>query len=861
MLREYLVAPTKNFLDAEAMSAARASQRKRPATRYRGGAPVIIAMLIACMAALWTGVYLHLEAERELVGSQSRLSAENVAKGIAEQASTLSSSVDKLMLIFRLLLRDGRDPRDIIDLQNLGWMNLGFIAQVAIADADGVITDTNLGPLKTPVSIADRIHFTVHKNSTEDRLFISDPVIGRVSESMTIQFSRPLRDDHGRFRGVIVVSVATKRLVEFFRTIKLPFGGWISLVNNRGIIVADAMDAEDSSMIGKNVLHSDGIKEALPERDTCRDADALINGRPMLICIVKVRDYPLWITVATPKSAIYEGYNLDRTNVIAYSAGFSALLTILAVIFAHRDWSLWKSQRVIQVLVNRELEKATEISMVLSSIDEGLLIISPDGEILAFNRKTLDILDIPAAPDNPTVGTLVGAMTRGDASPPNTHELVVEALTAPRDEISSGALSINNRSIEVRTFTGSDGNRIKVLRDISEQIRSRDALRQAALSFEKLSEKRAEFLAIFSHEIRTPLHAIIGYSKLLAETELDESQRQLLDAVMSPASHLRAIVGDVLDFVTLDSDGMALNEGPLDLFQICDRIAPIATTLIGSRDIRFQANIPHDIPMTLLGDEKRLFQLLINIVGNAIKYTDKGLVTFDVKILERSSDNIALRFIVTDTGQGIDASDLGRIFAPFERGMAAQGPQEGTGLGLAICAKIIKRMNGSIKIDSAVGVGTSILFDIPLRLAAPRALTAGKTNSAAVSLDILVAEDNRASRILIERLMNRLGHRVTTAENGKVALDASKAARFDLILMDLQMPVLDGWSATREIRKISRERGERPFIVALTAQALRSDRQAAMEAGFDGFLEKPIVDEELTAILARASALHNQPAS
>ena len=826
---------------------------------YRGRMAMIVGMFCVFLLALWTGVYLHLRSERELVRIQSEISNINIATGIAEQTRTLSSSVDKMLLLFRLLLLDSNGPRSLGDISQLSWLNVDFLTQIAIADENGTIVDSNLGRPTGTVTIADRPHFLVQKYATSDELYISDPVIGRVSGAQTIQFTRGLRDNSGKFNGAIVASIDATRLSAFYRTIDLPYGGWVSLVNDRGVILAEALAAGSYPMVGESITDGPNARQWLSRGDRCVETIAIKTGEPILLCLKKVQGFPLWITLGRPLSAVYESYERDKFTIIGFAAGCSIVFLFISAAFLFRDRRLWDAQRQVYCANKREIVRASEVAAVLSSIDEGIFIIRPDGQIWGYNSKALELLEAPHTTGSLTPEMLAHSLGTRSSSDSSGVQDVIDALKplmAP-----STTIRIRGRTIELRTLPGHNGDLIKVLRDISEQVKARDNLRKNLSSIRELSEKRAEFLAILSHEIRTPLHAIIGYSTLLSETGLDERQQQLLDSMQAPAAHLRAIVNDVLDFLNLEAGGMVVKHEPFDLFALCDRISPIAATLIGSRGIEFRTTLSPDLPAALVGDEKRVFQLLLNFVGNAIKYTQRGFVRLDVSSVARTMTRATVRFVVTDTGQGIEAGDLEKLFKPFERGAAASGPREGVGLGLVICERIVKLMNGSINIASTPNVGTTASFEIPFELAEMARLAAPAPASAPpTSLRILVAEDNRASRVLMEKLLRRRGYEVVSVEDGRGAVEAAATTAFDLILMDLQMPVLDGLAATREIRRAGHGAGGGAFIIALTAQALRSDRHAAEKAGFDGFLEKPLAEEELNTILARATELRDNRA-
>ena len=851
MTTKRLVSPPANFLEIdETAHAATASQSLQ---QYRGRVAIIVGMLLAFLGALWTIVFLHLAAEKELVSRQAQISNRNVAVGIAEQTRTLSGAVDKLLLLIRLLMEENRKSSSLSQISKLSWMNVDFLAQIAMTNADGLVTDSNLGQPTGVVNLADRTHFQVQKNATIDELYISDPVIGRVSGIQTVQFTRGMRDDKGHFQGIIVASVDASRLSGFYQSINTPFGGWISLVNERGVVLAEALGSHGISMFGERIDQDAGTKNLKSINDSCFNTLAIKSKEPIQLCMIRVKGMPLWITFAVPLAEVFSVYDRDKFTIFMFAGSFSIFLLGLSAVLLTRDRHLWVAQKQVYLANIRDTERTAEIATVLGAIDEGILIVKPDGRIYGCNRKAPELLRVAPPSSGDSLDGFINSIKLAPNGAAATDHPPAETLRAPARVILPRFLRIDDRTIESREFMGHNGDTILVFRDITEQMRSRDTLKRTITSIKEISDKRVEFLAILSHEIRTPLHAIIGYAKLLSETTLSDPQRQLLTAVMDPADHLRYIVNDVLDFLNLEAGGMTIKVDKVDLFALCDRISPIANTLIGDKKIEFTATMAPSIPAALSGDEKRIFQILINLIGNAIKYTTSGHVSLDVSLRSTVSRIANIRFIISDTGHGIAADDLKNLFKPFERGAAASGSSEGVGLGLAICERIVGLMNGSIKIDSVPRSGTTVVVDLPMLIEndAPQ-LPALPPPTPPRPLRILVVEDNRASRVLMQKMLGRLGHDVTLAEDGQVAIDAMAANEFDLVLMDLQMPVLDGLSAAREIKRRTKDQDRRPLMVALTAQALKSDRRAAEEAGFDGFLEKPLVDEELAAILSSA---------
>ncbi len=574
--------------------------------------------------------------------------------------------------------------------------------------------------------------------------------------------------------------------------------------------------------------------EPMREHVRLGDAPAIVVGRPTL--------YPSVAVLASiPLSDALARWEIDRNRIIAVACGFIVLIVGAgAGIHAHLA-RLARARREIA-------EGKALLDQALLSMSDGFLLTDAQGRVVLWNERYLDIFPWlrPVLAPGVSLDELArcGAV---NALPHGSDEERAAWVQRRLEHHSRGdgaheQYLTDGRVIHVVERTMPAGGVVSMYHDVTVKERELQGAKAAA---EAANESKSRFLASMSHEMRTPLNAVLGMNRLMLASGLDGKLRHYAQLIESSGQMLLALINDILDLSKIEAGRMELESIEVDVRGVVQDVVSLLRERAQARGLGLEVRVRSAWPPLLQGDAGRLRQVLLNLIGNAIKFTEQGEVVVEVDAQVQAGGQVALDIAVIDTGIGIDAAQLATLFQRFTQADSSTSRRYGgSGLGLAISREIIELMGGRITVHSEPGHGSTFRVELKLPLhepqgAHPREPAEDTPAGDTPALRILVAEDNEVNQILIRAILDQLGHTCDLVANGELAVQQVQARNYDVVLMDVQMPVLDGVGATRAIRRLPGPAARVP-IIAMTANALAEHRAAYLGAGMDDYLTKPV---------------------
>ncbi len=800
--------------------------------------PVVLVLLVITL--VWVSISVHLFQERAQDEAAAIQDSGNLARGFSENINRLIEGVDQIIKVLRAAYAQNPAAFDLARLAPANEILDDLTLQISLVDTAGIMTMGNL-PITGRVDLSDREHVRVQFSTPQDMLFISKPVLGRVSDKWSIQFTRKLFGPGGGLAGVIIVSLDPSYLSRFYSSLEIGHGSILLVGLDDGVIRVRAPALEHAT----GTKLSDATMQRLrggPANGSFYSVSAL-NGVARIVSYRRLEGQRLAVIVGLAANEVFANYHRDVVTYLVAGGVLTGLIGGVGSILIRQRRRLLASQERLRVTVE--------------NISQGIIMIDGRGQVPVINRRAMELLELPRElmrADLRFHEILDWQLAHGEYDENDTtlHPDGPGAQTYERTRPNGTTLDVRNQFLP-------DGGVVRTLTDITERKRTEHDLADARNSAEAATRAQSEFLAMMSHEIRTPMNGVIGMAGLLLDSPLQPEQRRFAETLRDAADSLLRILDDILDFSKLEADRLEFERIDCNVEQVVGSVVELMAVEAAKKGLQIRTRVAPGIPSRLTGDPGRLRQVLLNLVGNGVKFTEKGSVTIEAELLGRAGGKARVGFAVRDTGIGIDATAQANLFQQFSQvDRSISRRFGGTGLGLAISRRLVEHMDGSIGVSSAPGQGTVFRFDVLLDVATAPPVAgppqpAPPVAVAARRLRILLAEDNATNRLVAVTRLKMMGHRVDSVASGQEAIEAVRSVPYDLVLMDVMMPEMDGLTATRAIRGLQGAAADIP-IVAMTANVFLQHQQECVAAGMDDFLGKPIMPQQLAAVIGRAAA-------
>jgi signal transduction histidine kinase/ActR/RegA family two-component response regulator len=797
---------------------------------------------LVTIAIIWGSISAFLHLEYLELETAAELDAASLARGLDATVARRIEAVDDMLL----LLRESylRDPAGFDLASPAGQRHLlsGLVVRISLIGPDGALLQTRAGPSGGRIDLPERTPLQVFRDRAVDELFITGLVTQR-----TLDCTRRIDGPDGSFRGVVTASVDIAQL----QRPNTP-----AAAGNAVVLLA----GDDGSLGAPPPGDQGAISQPLPaavraqllsgEPQGSYRAVSRIDGTKLLIGFIRLASYPLAVAAGLDEDRALAPFRRHCAQCLGFGAGLTLLVGTGGFLLVRQG--------------RRTLGSQAALTATLENVSQGVIMVDAQGRVPVINRRAAELLELPPEllNDNPTFRDILRLqLDRGEFGPPDKVDPAFLRF------VESGGISTeygvyervraNGVALEVRTLQLAQGGAVRTYTDVTDRRANEEALAAARDAAEAAGRARSEFLAVMSHEMRTPLNGIIGVAGLLLEMEMGTTEQQYVRIVLDSGNHLLQLINDILDFSRLDAGRLDLEDTDFEPRLVLGDTIGLLASQARSKGLELALEVADDVPRLVAGDPRRLRQVLLNLIGNGVKFTAAGSVRVGVTRLGGEADSVRLGFTVADTGIGIALPAQGRLFNEFTQVDSSISRRfGGSGLGLAISRRLIERMGGTISVESTPGQGSIFRFDIRLRAVraegepAPGAAAAGAAVPRRRGLRILLAEDNPTNRLVATRMLERGGHQVEAVTNGAEAVVAVREGRFDLVVMDVMMPEMDGLTATTTIRRLPGPVSRIP-IIGLTANAMVTDEMAAIAAGMDHFATKPISADRLAEAIAR----------
>jgi two-component system, sensor histidine kinase and response regulator len=826
-----------------------------------GGAPVAVGMLIfvlfVCLSIIATDGW-RIWTARTTQLDETTIAAENLARAMAEQASNSLGIIDvDIESMAHWLGTHDASPAELGKLHDL----LAALVAKSPQLIDLVYFDEHGNRIVSALSFpeggqnnSDRDYFQFHQNDTSLAIHLSAPLVGRLTHKLIVPVTRRIDNADGSFAGVILAPVDIEYFRHFYDSLDIGYEGSILLATVDGTILVRL--PFDAANFGKKIVGSQLFDKWVPEAASGTVEIVSVTDRILRINSWRRLDpYPLVVVAALSKDAALAPW---RADALAHGIGVGLLVIAIGLLgfrLSRQIAQVARAERVATAIAAEARVQEAQYRLLADHSTDLILRNALDGTCLYASPASRALLGL--APE-----ALLGRPFRALVHP-DYREMFEAYLAEIRHGKPSSACTyrLRHRSgawvwVEAayQLIRAPDTNEpvewVAVLRDFSARRNVLDALLSSVRELsiardeaQRATEAKSEFLANMSHEIRTPMNAVLGLSHLALKGDLSDKARDYLSKIRSSATILMRIINDILDFSKIEAGKLELESLDFNLETVLESVANVTALPAAEKGIELLLALPATVPTLLIGDPVRLGQAVLNLVNNAIKFTEQGEVALSVAVVERGADRVRLSFAVRDTGIGMTGEQQSRLFQPFSQADNTTTRRfGGTGLGLAITRQLVELMDGSIRVESRPGAGS--IFTFVAAFGVQSAAMARPLADRLRGLRVLVVDDNATSREILSEMMlswSMQAESVASGEAALVALIAAEAAGqpIDLVLMDWRMPGMSGIEAARRI-KLEARIAHMPVVIMVTAYGREEIAAEAEHIGIAAIVIKPV---------------------
>jgi signal transduction histidine kinase/CheY-like chemotaxis protein/HPt (histidine-containing phosphotransfer) domain-containing protein len=831
---------------------------------------LIVLVLAATALAVWEG---RQSAVHEYEDREVRLGivlAEQAERAIQAADIVVAATVDQIQasgIETDHDLRRAMTSEDVHNELEQKLRNLPQLRALTIQDANGRAVNTSRFWPSSGRDLSAGDVYRHFQDGSANGPYVSAPQTGRLSGEWTFFLARRIIGRDGRFVGIVTGTISLQYFADLFDAVDRDNTVLISLLRRDGTIVV--LHPRAPAFVGQRLPGDSPWYRVLASNGGLYEGNGFVGNAPRSTSVHPLRDYPLVIDVGTDNDVALAGWrrqalyiSLGATLVILTLLGLFRLSRMQFRRLADNALDLGAAAAALRTSEAALAAKSRILESTLRYMDQGIMMIAADRRVVAWNTRAAILLDLPEAllARQPHFSEVQEYQFQINEFAETPAVLTAAIKAGGMFEVPSlyERRRPNGRVLEIRTVPMPDGGAVRTYTDITDRHRAetfasaaRDQAEAARAAAEKASQAKTEFLANMSHEIRTPMNGVIGMNDLLLRSDLTPTQREWAVGVQESARALLSVIDDILDISKLEAGKVELDTTDFHLGDTLRAAFGLMRPCEARRGLTMLCHVDPAAERLVHGDPFRLRQVLLNLLGNAVKFTERGQVTLRAE--PDPADTSLVRIEVEDTGIGMSRQTLDRLFQKFAQADSSISRRfGGTGLGLAISRELTELMGGQLTAESTEGVGSlfRIVLPLPSAVGVPFAgETRGEPEPMSRTLHVLVADDNPINQRLLTGLLQGAGHGVTVAANGRKAVEVVLQEQVDIVLMDVQMPMMDGIQATNHIRALPAPRCDIP-IIALTADALHGAAERYRAAGMDGYLSKPLSAQALFRTLS-----------